>query len=35
MLLEYQPSSVLVMNPIYKPEIRKILDELGLDTDLI
>lgn len=35
MLLEYQPSSVLVMNPIYKPEIRKILDEFGLDTDLI
>ena len=35
MLLDYQPSSVIVMNPIYKPEIRKIIDEFGLDTNLI
>ena len=35
MLVDYQPSSVIVMNPIYKSEIQKIIDGFGLTADLI
>jgi hypothetical protein len=33
-LKEYQPDVVIVMNPIYCSEIRRQLDELGLNAEL-
>lgn len=33
-LKDYQPDVVIVMNPIYCPEIRQHLDTLGLDAEL-
>jgi hypothetical protein len=34
-LSEYQPSVIIVMNPIYQDEIEKSLDSLGFDYRLI
>jgi 2-polyprenyl-3-methyl-5-hydroxy-6-metoxy-1,4-benzoquinol methylase len=34
-LLEYRPDVVIVVNPIYKTEIQKTIDGLGLVTDLM
>lgn len=32
---EYQPDTVIVMNPIYQEEIRRDLGKIGLDPDLV
>lgn len=34
-LIEYQPDIILVMNPIYTDEISVILQELGLQAELL
>jgi SAM-dependent methyltransferase len=34
-LKEFRPDEVIVMNPIYCPEIQKMLDEMGVATELI
>lgn len=34
-LRDYQPQVVIVMNPIYEPEIQRAIDALGLTTEII
>jgi hypothetical protein len=34
-LQEYQPDVVIVMNPIYKDEIKKTLGQFGLSAELL
>ncbi|MDJ0737788.1 MAG: class I SAM-dependent methyltransferase [Nostocaceae cyanobacterium] len=34
-LKEYQPDKVIVMNSIYCPEIQKMLDEMGVTTEVV
>ena len=34
-LKEYQPDQIIVMNAIYCPEIQKMLDEMGVKTELV
>jgi SAM-dependent methyltransferase len=34
-LKEYQPDTIIVMNPVYKDEIKKMIAELGVDANVI
>jgi hypothetical protein len=34
-LQTYQPDDVILMNPIYRPEIQRILEDMGLAPEII
>lgn len=34
-LKAYQPDQVIVMNPIYAQEIQKMLDQMGVNSEII
>ncbi|MEQ9482864.1 MAG: hypothetical protein RIG27_11325 [Coleofasciculus sp. F4-SAH-05] len=34
-LKEYQPDQVIVMNPIYGQEIKEMLDQMGVNPEII
>jgi hypothetical protein len=35
LLKDYRPDTVIIMNPIYRPEIQKSIESLGIKTDIL